>query len=210
MAGRHSPVLVGSAVGPAVRRGVAVAFCHARWSPFAQSASACGCVDLTVFWRWSAGVVDADKRGPGPECDWRRMPRCCGLVWRSVYLLWDGQKSNVVPSRGSLSAPTRAGQSTLLMPQKRHSCALGTRVAGLSAAEPADQRTEALYELLVHGLRWYADRVVRVGDLPVDLGDLDHSGALGLRGRRRLHVPPEALLRHRCRLSRQPACAALL
>ena len=44
------------------------------------------------------------------------------------------QKSVVVPSMASSSDSTRSGQSSAVMSQKRHSYALGTRLAGLSAA----------------------------------------------------------------------------
>ena len=36
----------------------------------------------------------------------------------------------------------------------------------LFCRQPADQRTEVLYELVVHSLRRYVDRVVQVGGLP--------------------------------------------
>ena len=52
------------------------------------------------------------------------------------------------------------------MSQKRHSGLLGTRVGGLSAASLRINVPQALYELVVHSLRRYADRVVEVGGLP--------------------------------------------
>ena len=51
------------------------------------------------------------------------------------------------------------------MSQKRHSCLPGTRVGGLSAASLRINAPEVLYELVVHRLRRYADRVVQVGGL---------------------------------------------
>ena len=43
------------------------------------------------------------------------------------------QKSSVVAASSSGAASNRSGQSSAVMSQKRHSCWLGTRAAGLSA-----------------------------------------------------------------------------
>ena len=59
---------------------------------------------------------------------------------------------------------------------------LSARHAGgrLVGRDPADQRSQVLYELVVHSLRRYADRVVQVGGLPLSLRVRKRSSALGM------------------------------
>ena len=74
------------------------------------------------------------------------------------HLAADRQKSSVFPSGRSTSLSMRSGQSVAAMSQNRQSRALGTRVAGLSAASLRHQCYEVLLELVVYGLGRDADR----------------------------------------------------
>ena len=69
----------------------------------------------------ATGAAVARHTGPG----------ACNETGRSVG--GHCQKSAVSPASGSEASSTRCGQSAAVMSQKRHSCLLGTRLAGWSA-----------------------------------------------------------------------------